>query len=128
MGNKQLACQGVLVALVNAVSIAIGCIAVKKSSYLVRIRCTDATVQAAHPSGASVVKKSAGCDRASHMVLKYAPPWVRPELLMNWLFRITLTESAWDTAPPDCAAVLEVKLDMVMCDWLPESISTAPPA
>ena len=56
-----------------------------------------------------------------------APPWVLPELLMNWLFTITLTESAWDTAPPDWAALFKVKLQPVMFDWLPESTKMAPP-
>lgn len=47
---------------------------------------------------------------------------------MNWLLAITLTESACETAPPDCPAVLRVKLEAVMLDWLPESTNIAPPA
>lgn len=56
-----------------------------------------------------------------------APPWVLPELLMNWLSAIALVESACATAPPDRPAELRVKTDLVMLDWLPESTKMAPP-
>lgn len=41
---------------------------------------------------------------------------------------MALVESACDTAPPDCPAVLELKTEPVMLDWLLESTKIAPPA